>query len=243
MLLVYIYIYISDLKQSLSRHFEMKDLGRLNYFLGLKILFDSAGYYLSQAKYTFDIMARAGLTDYKTAPTPLEMNLKLTHLDGTILSDATLYRQLVGRLIYLTVTHPDIDYAIHLVSQFMSAPRSTHYATIPRILRYLKGMMFHGLHFSSTSSLDLRAYFDADWAGESTDRRSTTGYCFFLGDSLILWRSKKHFLVSKSSIEAKYCTLAGLHSSSCGFDGFLKKWVFLKVVSMFFTVKIKVPFK
>ena len=161
---------ISDLKQSLSHHFEMKDLGRLNYFLGLEVLSDSAGYYLSQAKYASDILARAGLSDCKTAATPLETNLRLTPLDGTPLSDATLYRQIVGSLVYLTVTRPDIAYAVHIVSQFMSAPRSTHYAAVLRILRYLKGTMFHGLHFSSASSLELRAYSDSDWAGDPTDR-------------------------------------------------------------------------
>ena len=90
----------------------------------------------------------------------------------------------------------------------MSTPRSTHYVAVIRILRYLKGTMFHGLHFSSTSSLDLRAYSDADWAGDPTDRRSTTGYCFYLGESLISWRSKKQSLVSRSSTESEYRALA-----------------------------------
>ena len=139
----------------------------------------------SQAKYTSDIITRAGFTDTKTASTPLETNLRLTPLDGIPLNDATLYRQLVGSLVYLTVTRPDIAYAVHIVSQFMSAPRSTHYAAILRILRYIKGTMFHGLHFPSTYSFELRAYSDSDWAGDLTDRRSTTGYCIFLGDSLV----------------------------------------------------------
>ncbi|KAM7469310.1 hypothetical protein LguiA_007493 [Lonicera macranthoides] len=202
------YVGISDLKRSLNQHFDMKDLGRFNYFLGLEILSDSATYYLFQAKYTFDIIARAGLTDGKTAPTPLETNLKLTPLDGTPLNDGTLYRQLVGSFVYLTVIRPDIAYAVHLVSQFMSASRSTHYAIVLQILRYLKGTLFHDLHFSSISSLELRAYSDAYWAGDLTDRRSITGYCFFLEDSLISWRSKKQFLVSRSSTEAEYGALA-----------------------------------
>ncbi|GFS40568.1 hypothetical protein Acr_00g0069360 [Actinidia rufa] len=91
---------------------------------------------------------------------------------------------------------------------FMSAPRSTHYAAVLRILRYVKGTLFHGLHFSSQSSLQLYAYSDTDWAGDPTDRRSTTGFCFFLGDSLISWRSKKQTLVARSSTEAEYRALA-----------------------------------
>uniref|UniRef100_A0A2N9EUD9 Reverse transcriptase Ty1/copia-type domain-containing protein n=1 Tax=Fagus sylvatica TaxID=28930 RepID=A0A2N9EUD9_FAGSY len=136
------------------------------------------------------------------------MNACLTPLDGTPLSDATLYRHLVGSLVYLTVTRPDIAHAVHLVSQFLSAPHSTHYAAVLHILRYIKGTMFHGLHFSAHSTLDLCAYSDADWAGDPTDRRSTTGFCFFLGDSLISWRSKKQHIVSRSSTEAEYRALA-----------------------------------
>uniref|UniRef100_A0A2N9H8W8 Reverse transcriptase Ty1/copia-type domain-containing protein n=1 Tax=Fagus sylvatica TaxID=28930 RepID=A0A2N9H8W8_FAGSY len=92
--------------------------------------------------------------------------------------------------------------------QFMAAPRSLHYAAVLRILRYLKGTLFHGLHFSSQSSLTLQAYSDTDWAREPTDRRSTTGYCFLLGDSLISWRSKKQSIVARSSTEAEYRALA-----------------------------------
>ena len=99
--------------------------------------------------------------------------------------DPTLYRQLVSSLVYLTITLPDISYAVHQVSQFMSAPRSTHYVAVLRILRYLKGTLFHGLHFFAQSPLILRAYSNADWAGDPTDRRSTTSYCFLLGSSLI----------------------------------------------------------
>uniref|UniRef100_A0A2N9GUY8 Integrase catalytic domain-containing protein n=1 Tax=Fagus sylvatica TaxID=28930 RepID=A0A2N9GUY8_FAGSY len=199
---------ISDFKLFLHQQFEMKDLGHLSYFLGLEVSSDSTGYYLSQAKYASDLLSRAGLTDTKVVSTPLEMNARLTPLDGTPLSDATLYRQLVGSLVYLTVTRPDIAHAVHLVSQFLSAPHSTHYAAVLHILRYIKGTMFHGLHFSAHSTLDLCAYSDADWAGDPTDRRSTTGFCFFLGDSLISWRSKKQHIVSRSSTEAEYRALA-----------------------------------
>ncbi|XP_028103205.1 uncharacterized protein LOC114302390 [Camellia sinensis] len=186
----------------------MKDLGALSYFLGLEISQDSSGYFLTQAKYTSDLLARARLSDCKTVTTPVDPQNRLTPLDDPLLSDATLYRQLVGSLVYLTVTRADIAYAVHIVSQFMTAPRSPHYAALVCILRYLKGTLFHGLHYSRLSSLQLQAFSDADWAGDPIDRRSTTGFCFFLDNSLISWRSKKQTLVARSSIEAEYRALA-----------------------------------
>ncbi|GKU95198.1 hypothetical protein SLEP1_g8589 [Rubroshorea leprosula] len=134
-------------------------------------------------------------------------NVKLTPMDDSPLSNPTRYRQLVGSLVYLTTTRPDMAYAVHIVSQFMAAPRSTHYATVLRIIHCVKGTLFHGLHFSANSSPVLRAYSDADWASDPSDRRSTTGYCLFLGNSLISWRSKKQAIPSRSSIEAEYRAL------------------------------------
>ena len=115
---------------------------------------------------------------------------------------------MVGSLVYLTVTRLDISYAVHQVSQYLSAPRSTHNAVVLRIFRYLKGTLFHGLFYSAQSPFVLRAFFDADWVGDPTDRRSTTGYCFLLSSSLISWRSKKQTFVARSSTEAEYRTLA-----------------------------------
>ncbi|KAJ9548353.1 hypothetical protein OSB04_020896 [Centaurea solstitialis] len=199
---------IASLKQSLSSSFEMKDLDRLHYFLGLEVLSDSSGTYLCQAKYISDLLSKAGLSDNKVASTPLEHNLHLASNSGLLLQNPTRYRQLVGSLVYLIVTRPDIAYAVHTINQFMAAPCFDHYATVVRILRYLKGTMFHGLHFSSKSLLVLRGFSDSDWDSDMTDRRSTTSYCFFLCDSLISWRSKKQSLTARSSTEAEYRALA-----------------------------------
>ena len=132
-------------------------------------------------------MSRDGLTDSKTVDTPVELNVHLTPSGGKPLANPSLYKRLVGNLVYLTVTRPDISYVIHQMSQYLSAPRSTHYAAGLRILRYLKGTLFHDLLYSAQSPLILCAFSDTDWARDPTDRRSTTSYCFLLGSSLISW--------------------------------------------------------
>ena len=177
---------IRSLQHFLSQHFEMKDLDTLSYFLGLQVISSSDGYQLSHAKYTSDLLSKAGITDNKTVSTPLEYNAKLTPLDGEPISDATCYLQLVGSLIYLTITCLDISHVVGMVSKFMDALRYVHYAIVLQILRYIKGTLYHGLHDSSQSSLELHAYSDADWAGDSTNRCSITGFCFLLGTSLCL---------------------------------------------------------
>ncbi|XP_047326739.1 uncharacterized mitochondrial protein AtMg00810-like [Impatiens glandulifera] len=176
----------------------MKDLGHLSYFLGLEIASDKFGYYLSQAKYANDLISRAGITHTKVVNTPFDSTEYLVATDGIPLSDETLYQQLVGSLIYLIVTRPNIAYVVHIVSQFMSSPRTTHFSVVLCILRYIRGILFHGLHFAHFSP-ELRAYSDADWADDLIDRRSTIGYCFFLDTYLISWRSKKQTAVSHSS--------------------------------------------
>ena len=121
----------------------MKDLGLLNYFLGLEVSLSFDGYYLTQAKYTSDLISRAGITDSKIVDTPIEYNNHLNTHDGESLPDATFYRQLVRSFVYLTVTRPDISYTVQIVSQFMAALRSLHYTVVLRILQYLKGTLFH----------------------------------------------------------------------------------------------------
>ena len=186
----------------------MKDLRHLSYFLGLEITHSTNGLYITQAKYAFELLSRSRLTDSKTVDTLVELNAHLTPTGGKPLSNPSLYRRLVGSVVYLTVTRPDISYVVHQVSQYLFAPRSTHYAAVLCILRYLKGTLFHGLFYSAQSPLVLRAFSDADWAGDPTDRKSTTGNCFLLGSSLISWRSKKQTHVVRSSTEAEYRTLA-----------------------------------
>ena len=131
----------------------MKDLGHLSYFTH-----SIDGLYITQAKYASELLSRAGLTNSKTVETSIEFNAHLTPLGGKPLSNPSLYRRLVGSLVYLTITRPNISYAVHQVSQYLSASRLTHYAAILCILRYLKGTLFHDLFYSAQSPLILHAF-------------------------------------------------------------------------------------
>ncbi|CAH9122907.1 unnamed protein product [Cuscuta epithymum] len=187
----------------------MKDLGNLHYFLGIEASRSPKGLFLSQNKYVTDLLARFHLHTVKPVRTPLASRTTLSLSDGELLVDSTEYRSMVGALQYLTLTRPDITYAVHLVSQFMHAPRTTHLFAVKRIFRYLQGTRDHGLWLQhSDRPTCVLAYSDADWAGCPDSSRSTTGFAVFLGPNLISWKSKKQPTVSKSSTEAEYRAIA-----------------------------------
>ena len=142
-------------------------------------------FFVNQHKYIQDLITLAGLEDTSSVDTPMEINVKCRKDEGDLLDEPTLYRRLVESLIYLTTTRPDISYAVHQVSQFMSSPRHFHLDVVRRIIRYLRGSPTRGLFFPTDTSLQLVAHSDADWVGCSDTRRSTTGWCMFLGDALI----------------------------------------------------------
>lgn len=213
---------IQHLKNILQQSFQMKDLGLASYFLGLEISRHSDGYFVSQHKYTQDLIEMAALTDDKVVDTPLELNVKYSKHDGSPISDPTLYRAIVGSLVYLTVTRPDIAHAVQLVSQFVSDPRRLHLTAVHRIIRYLRSTPMHGLLYLHKSPLHLRAFSDANYAGCPDTARSTTGYCIFLGSSLISWKSKKQPNVSKSSTEAEYRAMSSTSSEVIWLQRLLK---------------------
>ncbi|WVZ10188.1 hypothetical protein V8G54_014718 [Vigna mungo] len=186
-----------------------QNLGDLTYFLGLEVARNSKGIHLSQRKYTLDLLAETGLLDSSPVPTPMVPKKSTINtvrsLDDT---DDASYRRLIGKLIYLTTTRPDITFVVNHLSQFMSAPTTAHQQATGRILRYLKGTPGAGIFLPSTSPIQLKAFCDSDWAACPDTRRSVTGFTVYLGNSLISWRSKKQLTLSRSSSEAEYRSLA-----------------------------------
>lgn len=199
-------LYISTFVQHMHSAFSMKELGLLNYFLGISVASSPSGYILSQQKYASEILAKAGMSDCKPYSSPMATKNALPEMDSP-LSEPSLYRSLVGALQYLTLTRPDLSFTVNYLCQFLQTPLNSHFAAVKRLLRYLKGTLSHGLHFSF-GPLVLNAFLDSDWASSALDRRSTTGYCVFLGPNLISWCTKKQPIVSRSSSGVEYRALA-----------------------------------
>ncbi|KAL2928646.1 Retrovirus-related Pol polyprotein from transposon RE2 [Bienertia sinuspersici] len=201
---------LTTFKQYLCTCFHMKDLGRLKYFLGIEVARSAEGILLCQRKYALDIITETGLLGAKPASFPIEQNHSLALARGDLLTDPERYRRLVGRLIYLSFTRPDLAYAVHILAQFMQAPRVEHWDAALRVVRYLKGSPGQGILLPSQCELRLTGWCDSDWASCPLTRRSLTGWIVFLGGSPISWKTKKQHTVSRSSAEAEYRSMASV---------------------------------
>ncbi|KAK3037888.1 hypothetical protein RJ639_032118 [Escallonia herrerae] len=195
-------------KKYLNDCFKLKNLGPLKYFLGIEAARGPRGLFLSQCKYALDILSESGLSASKPAAFPMEQNHGLALAGGPLLSDPGPYRRLIGRLVYLTITRPDICYVVHVLSQFMQSPRSQHWDAALRVLRYLKATPGQGLFLPADSPLQIYAFCDSDWASCPLTWRSITGYFVSLGNSPISWHTKKQPKVSRSSAEVEYRSMA-----------------------------------
>jgi histone deacetylase 1/2 len=198
------------LLRDLEQQFALKDLGNLHYFLGIEIKRSSDALIMSQTRYALDILKRSGMDKSKPVDTPMSVTEKLSVTQGSSLGpdDSTKYRSLVGALQYLTLTRPDISYAVNKVCQYLHSPTTVHFSAVKRILRYVNGTLNLGLKFRPSNSMVVSAFSDADWAGCVDDRRSTGGFAVFLGPNLISWSARKQPTVSRSSTEAEYKALA-----------------------------------
>jgi hypothetical protein len=161
---------ISETKGILKTSFDIKDLGELKYFLGIEMTRETNGMFISQRKYVIDLLKETGKLGSKPARTPIEEGYQDV-IKGEIWPDVKQYQRLVGKLIYLTITRPDICFAVNRVSQHMQAPKTHHWNMVERILRYLKGDPGKGIWLKCNGRTELEAYCDADWAGDKEDRK------------------------------------------------------------------------
>jgi hypothetical protein len=177
----------------LTSEFEMKDLGLMHYFLGFKVWKRHGEIFMAQGKYTVDVLKRFGMMDCKSMYTLMVTNLRKLHDSdtGSDLVDPTMYRKMIGSLMYMIHTRLDICYVVIAMSQFMNEPRQRHWMAEKHILRYLIGTITDGLIYTSNGVLFLHGYADTDWEGSPVDWKSTFRYYFSLESSMISWSSQK----------------------------------------------------
>ena len=194
---------IGRIKQRLAQDFKMKDLGNLRYFLKMEVARNKNGISISQWKYVLDLLRDTGMMGCKPVNTPMDANVKLDMKENDEPVDKGQFQRLVGKLIYLAHTCPNIAFTVSCVSQFMHSPSKSHLDAVYRILKYLKGLPGRGLLFRKNEERKVEIFVDADWAGSVIDRRSTSGYCSYVWGNLVTWRSKKQTVVARSSAEVE----------------------------------------
>ncbi|XP_014523651.1 uncharacterized protein LOC106779947 [Vigna radiata var. radiata] len=198
---------IQNFKLHMLNEFEMSDLGKLSYFLGIEFVETEKGIVMHQSRYAKEMLKKAEMHDCNAANTPAEVGLRLEIDPEEEAVDVTYYRSMVGSLRYLCNTRPDVSYSVGLVSRYMQNPRISHLNAVKRILRYIQGTHGYGILFPRRKGgmeVRIKAYSDADWCGDKSDRKRIRRYLFFLGDSPISWSSTKESVVALSSCEAEY---------------------------------------
>ena len=199
---------VAATKVYLHQHFVTRDLSPPRYFLGLEIAYRRDQMVLCQRKYALDLLEETGMLGCKPIASPMETNIDWLNKSTALLEDAGLYRRLVGKLIYLTVTRPDIAYAVSVLSQFMQVPRVVHLDGVYRVLAYIKRAPGKGLLYQKQGHLMVEAYSDAGYAGDKADRKSHGRYATYVGGNLVTWRSQKQSVVSRSTAESEYRAMA-----------------------------------
>ena len=196
---------LHELFSALNSRFAMKDMGTPKYFLSMEMQQYKDGIFLHQQAYARDILHRTSMSDCNPMPTPLPVTIEDHPSD--LFEEPSYYRSLAGKLQYLTITRPDIQYAVNRVCQRMHQPTVADFGLLKRVLRYIKGTLHLGLHINKNNGLELSAYSDSDWGGYKETHRSTTGFCTLLGPNMISWSAKRQHTVSRSSTEAEYRAL------------------------------------
>ncbi|GKA92867.1 uncharacterized mitochondrial protein-like protein [Tanacetum coccineum] len=198
--------------------FQMSSMGELTFFLGLQVQQKEDGIFISQDKYVAEILKKFNYTDVKSASTPVDLEKPLVKDGDADDVDVHLYRSMIGSLMYLTASRPDIMFAVCACARFQVTPKTSHLLAVKRIFRYLKGKPTLGLWYSRDSPFELVAYTDSDYAGATQDRKSTTGGCQFLGNRLISWQCKKKTMVATFTTEVEYVAAASCYLLTKGFN-------------------------
>lgn len=182
----------------------MKDLGSLKYFLGLEVARNIDGFYLCQRKYCTDVVTEVGMLCCKPAGFPMDQKHGLALAKTPLLPDPERYIRLVGRLVYLAATRPDLTYSIHILTQFMQQPQEIHWEAAMHVIRYLKGTLGQGIFLRTAPPIHITGWSDSDWEGCPITRRSLTGWLVQIGSSIVSWKTQKQDTVALSSTEAEY---------------------------------------
>ncbi|KAG7565068.1 Zinc finger CCHC-type superfamily [Arabidopsis suecica] len=193
-----------EFKKEMTKEFEMTDIGLMSYYLGIEVKQEDNGIFITQEGYAKEVLKKFKMDDSNPVTTPMECGIKLSKNEEGEGMDPTTFKSLVGSLRYLTCTRPDILYAVGVVSRYMEHPTTTHFKAAKRILRYIKGTINYGLHYSTSNDYKLVGYSDSDWGGDVDDRKSTSGFVFYIGDTAFTWMSKKQPIVTLSTCEAEY---------------------------------------
>ncbi|CAL8174177.1 unnamed protein product [Prunus armeniaca] len=195
---------LEEFKQDLMVKYEMTDLGLLHHFLGMGVIQTHTSIFLHQKKYAAALVSKFGLHECKPVSIPLVTTERLSKEDGSGLANEEQYRKIVGSLLYLTATRPDILYASSLLARFMHCPTNKHYGIAKRVLRYIQGTLDYGLEYVKGRNAMLIGYCDSDWSGSVNDSKSTSGYAFSFGSGVFAWASVKQNSVALSTAEAEY---------------------------------------
>ena len=193
-----------EFSKEMKKEFEMSMVGEFTFFLGLQVKQKKEGIFISQEKYARNIVKKFGLNSKKHASTPISLSTKLNVDSSGVKLSPTLYRSIIGSLLYFTASRPNIAFSVGVCARYQAAPKESHLTAMKRIIRYINGTPDYGLWYSKDSNACLVGYSDADWAGSVDDRKSTSGGCFYLGNNLVSWISKKQNFVSLSTAEAEY---------------------------------------
>ncbi|CAL2276266.1 unnamed protein product [Prunus armeniaca] len=195
---------IEDFKNSMMNEFDMSDLGRMRYFLGIEVLQRDDGIFICQKKYAMEVLRRFGMEESNSVLNPVVPGFKVCKDADGVKVDATFFKQVVGSLMYLTATRPDLMFVVSLISRYMGQPTELHLQAAKRALRYLKGTTDFGIFYKKGGSENLVAYANSDYDGDLEDRKSTSGYVFLMSSGAVSWSSKKQPIVTLSTTEAEF---------------------------------------